>query len=422
MTTLREPGSFLARAIRQPRRLLKWVYSSVVQRLFYGPPHGAGTTNVSRENVLVLRTDGLGDLILAIPILKHIKKAYGESRIYLLTRTEWRDLFQRCPYVDDIIPLNVRSYRINIFYRFRFLRLLREKNFGVAIHPAYSREPLSDEILCCSRAEQKIGFDGDLTNIGLREKTMNDSYYSRLIRNASFTCSEIERNRHFTEQLLGESIDSRDFQSELWITDTDRAVAQRLLRENQLDPQADSIVAIFPGASWTGREWDPSSYAEVADRIVAQYRAKIVICGAKSDLVAATSVASKMKARSINLAGRTNLCELAAVLKSCSLFIGNETGPLHMAVAVGMPTLCIMGGGHFGRFYPYGDPSRHRMVYKQMDCYGCNWRCIYETTRCIREISANDVWRETQNMMEAVVLLAKESRVPNLRDGVALPR
>ena len=405
-----------------PKQLLKWVYSSIVQEFFYSLPYGTGTANISRENALVVRTDGLGDLILAIPILKHVKKAYGESRICLLTRTEWRDLFRGCPYIDDIIPLDVESYRRNIFYRLRFLKSLRKRSFGVAVHPAYSREPLSDEILCCSRAEQKIGFDGDLNNIGLRQKTMNDRHYSRLVRDASFVCSEIEHNRHFTEQLLGESIDSRDFQPELWITHTERAIAQRLLRKNQLDPQRDVIVAVFPGASWEGKEWPPASYAKIAGRIVAQYGAKIVICGNKTDLVAVDGVASRMGERSVNLAGRVNLGELAAVFESCSLFIGNDTGPLHMAVAMGTPTLCIMGGGHFGRFYPYGDLGRHRTVYKQMDCFDCNWQCIYETTRCIGEISVDDVWRETQNMMEAVVLPAKERRITSLRDRVALPK
>ncbi|MGB6483362.1 MAG: glycosyltransferase family 9 protein [Candidatus Acidiferrales bacterium] len=422
MIKLRETDTFPTRVLRRPKRLLKWVYSSVVRKLFYDLPRRTGTAEVGRENVLVVRTDGLGDLILATPIFKHIKKAYGESRIYLLTRTEWADLFQNCPHVDDIIPLSLRAYGTDIFYRLRFLRSLREKSFGLAIHPVYSRESLSDEIFCSSHAAQKIGFDGDLSNIRKREKLVNDRYYSDLIRDSTTACSAIEYNRHFTEQLLRKSIDPGDFQPELWLTGADRAGAQRLLRENGLDPQRDVMVAIFPGASWTGREWAPSSYAELADRIVAQYGATIIICGAKTDLVAATSVASRMTARSINLAGRTNLCELAAVFKSCSLFIGNETGPLHMAVAVGTPTLGIMGGGHFGRFYPYGDLDKHRVAFKKMDCYGCNWQCIYETTRCIREISVDDVWRETVRLMEAVVLPTRERHDRNLRDGVALPR
>lgn len=370
--------------------------------------------------MLVVRTDGLGDLVLATPIFKHIKKAYGESRIYLLTRTEWADLFQSCPHIDDIIPLSLRGYRTNIFYRLRFLRSLREKSFGLAIHPVYSRESLSDEIFCCSRAAQKIGFDGDLTNIRKQEKLVNDQYYSHLIRNNTTACSDIEYQRHFTEQLLRKSIAPEDFQPELWLTAADRAVAERLLGENRLDPQKDVIVAIFPGASWKGKEWDPDCYAKIADRIVAQYGAKIVICGAKTDLVAVAGVASKMKARPVDLAGRVNLRELAAIFESCSMFIGNDTGPLHIAVAVGTPTLGVMGGGHFGRFYPYGDLNKHRVAFKKMDCYGCNWQCIYETTRCIREISMDDVWRETARLMEAVVLPTRERR--DSKFGIGLPR
>jgi hypothetical protein len=69
-----------------------------------------------------------------------------------------------------------------------------------------------------------------------------------------------------------------------------------------------------------------------------------------------------------------------------------------------------MGGGHFGRFYPYDDPKKHRMVFKEMDCFNCDWHCVHESVRCIQEITCDAVWHETQRMMEEVVLPARESR------------
>ena len=150
--------------------------------------------------------------------------------------------------------------------------------------------------------------------------------------------------------------------------------------------------------------WPYDFYAQLADKILEHYPARIVICGAAADVQGAKKVQTKMHGQAVNLAGKTTLRELAAVFEACGLFIGNDTGPLHLAVSVGTPTLGIIGGGHFGRFYPYGDLSKHRMVHKQMDCYYCDWKCIHETVRCIQEITVDDVWRETQRMMEEVVL------------------
>jgi ADP-heptose:LPS heptosyltransferase len=123
-----------------------------------------------------------------------------------------------------------------------------------------------------------------------------------------------------------------------------------------------------------------------------------------------------MSAPVVRLAGKTDLLQLAAIFKHSVLYIGSETGPLHLAVAVGTPTVCILGGGHFGRFYPYGDLRKHRAVFQKMDCYHCNWECIYEVPHCIRDITVEAAWETVQRMFEEVILPARVTDKP--RDAV----
>jgi ADP-heptose:LPS heptosyltransferase len=92
-----------------------------------------------------------------------------------------------------------------------------------------------------------------------------------------------------------------------------------------------------------------------------------------------------------NIIGKTTLDRLAGILSGSNAFIGNDSGTLHLAAAVGCPTVCIMGGGHFGRFFPYGDPGKNRVVYKKMDCFGCGWVCKYDRPRCIEQIAVEQV-------------------------------
>jgi ADP-heptose:LPS heptosyltransferase len=385
------------------RRFLRAIRSFLVRGLYLRK----STRKLPSEqgnNLLVIRTDGLGDLLLALPALRYFRESFGACRITLLTRRESVEIAQLCPDVDEVIEWDKEKYAKSLFYRLRFVRALRSRGYAVAIHSTYSREPFTDEVVCCGLAEQKIGFDGNLNNISAKQKAKNDPYYTRLITPLASGLLEIDRNRDFAEQVTGQKIAPADFQPHIWLTESDRTAAAKLLKEARLNPESDLMVALFPGASWDAKLWPYDFYAQLADKILDHYPARIVICGAAADVRGAEKVQAKMSGQAINLAGKTTLRELAAVFEACGLFIGNDTGPLHLAVSVGTPTLGIIGGGHFGRFYPYGDLDRHRMVHKQMDCYYCDWKCIHETVRCIQEITVEDVWRETQRMMEEVVL------------------
>lgn len=393
---------------RRSKQFLKLAYSFAVRTVY--PPRKVPKLTAGHANdILVIRTDSLGDLLLALPSLRYLRESFASHRISLLTRREWVGLMQRCPYVDEVIGWDFRKYARNIFYRLRFIRKLRKRNYGTVLHLTYSREPLSDELVCSCLAARKIGFDGDYNNISPKVKARNDLYYSKLFQASSKATLEIDRNREFAEQIINMHIPSRDFWQKIWLAESDRTEARRLLNDAGLDPMRDLIVAIFPCASWEGKSWPADRYAQLAERIIAEHRAKIVICGDQSDASVSAEIQSKMNGRGVDLAGKTSLLVLASLFESCALYIGNDTGPLHLAVNVGTATLGILGGGHFGRFYPYGDLSRHRAVFKEMECYHCNWKCIHDSIRCIQDITVDDVWAATQRIMNEVVVPERSS-------------
>ncbi len=90
-----------------------------------------------------------------------------------------------------------------------------------------------------------------------------------------------------------------------------------------------------------------------------------------------------------------------SLLRRARLYFGGETGPLQLALAVGTPVVCLLGGGRFGRLFPAGDPRRNRAVHLGMDCFGCNWRCRYDSIRCIQEIGEEHAWRELAALLAA---------------------
>ncbi len=123
----------------------------------------------------------------------------------------------------------------------------------------------------------------------------------------------------------------------------------------------------------------------------------------------ADSLCQESSAPLLNWTGRTTLSELLVVFTTAKLLLANETSAVHLAEAVNLPTVCILGGGHFARFVPYTveDLGKHplmRTAVHKMDCFGCNWRCIYNVSAdkpqpCIEGIAVDDVRQMIREML-----------------------
>jgi len=157
---------------------------------------------------------------------------------------------------------------------------------------------------------------------------------------------------------------------------------------NQDEPRG-ITAALVPGAAHRIREWKLENYTEVFDRLPSVGR--IAILGGIADAEKADRLVGLLRnagpRRSVvTLAGKTTLRQMVELIRRCQLLIGVETAALHIATALGVPAVGILGGGHYGRFYPWGNPAVHRAAASPMDCFGCQWRCIYGDYRCIPAI------------------------------------
>jgi ADP-heptose:LPS heptosyltransferase len=173
----------------------------------------------------------------------------------------------------------------------------------------------------------------------------------------------------------------------------------------------DEYMILFPGASMTLRQWPARKFASVADELHRQYGWQILLCGSAGEWELCQKVCEHMKAESLNLAGKTSLPQFAELTRGARLLIGNETSAVHIAVAVNTPTVCITGGGHYGRFVPYpssfGSPllmvANHKMA-----CYSCNWQCIHPYQQngavpCIEKITTKDVLHLVAKLQERAI-------------------
>jgi len=115
----------------------------------------------------------------------------------------------------------------------------------------------------------------------------------------------------------------------------------------------------------------------------------IVIVGSEKDKALASSIMVNTKNKIHDLTGKITLNQFAALAEQSSLYLGIDTAGFHIAWTLGIPTIGIFGGGHFGRFTP--SLPHVRIIHHKMDCYNCYWHCIYDGTKCITSITPENV-------------------------------
>ena len=128
--------------------------------------------------------------------------------------------------------------------------------------------------------------------------------------------------------------------------------------------------------------WPANLFAEIADHILMKYKIKIFICGSRKEYELAKIIERNYQMNEIiNLAGKTSLSEFVEVVRNSILLVGNETSAIHIAYAVNTKSICLLGGGQYGRFMPYSEKYNENApipIYDEKECFKCNWECHLE--------------------------------------------
>ncbi len=350
------------------------------------------------KRLLIIRKDVLGDFIIFYPTLKYYREIFLEAKIYLICHTITKDLEPIISkYVDSIIWYDQDKFRTNILYRTFFLLRLKRLGFDTVIYPVFSRELMGDLMVKITKAPTRIGF-----NIPNIRSAWQNSSYTRLIDIPSEIKLEIDRNFFFVNAL--KNTNHIPIFPTILINDLPQDNAEEILKRFDLENKKYCIF--FPGAGFSYRIWPVEKFAKIADYLIKKDVIP-VIAGNKKEVKLAQNIIDLMeeKEKVINITGTTSLSALAYIINKSSFYFGSETGILHLAVALSKPVVCILGGGSFGRFFPYGDREKNRIVYDEnMTCMGDNWACAInlkegEIAPCIKNIEIESAKKEIDNML-----------------------
>lgn len=347
---------------------------------------------IPAKRVLIIKTDAIGDYILFRNFLEilHASSKFKNHRVTLLGNELWKDLALKydSAFVDDFIFTTVEDLYFSPLKTLKLGWRIFRSNYAVVLQPSSTRLLMTDGLAALTAAKEVIGFESDYEGILPKYKLKTDQFYSLRLALPPFIDFEFERSKYFFETVLSEKLSING-------------------PSIPYEKAAGDYLVIFPGAGKLTRTWDPEKFIGLI-KLIRQHSAKaIYLAGNCAETGTAAYITENLPSGNvINLVGKTALPELVRLIGNAALVIANETSALHIAAATQTRSVCVLGGGHFGRFAPYPQhiESRPLCVYQEMDCYRCNWNCRYNTDPgeafpCISAVALSEVWDAVHHLL-----------------------
>lgn len=325
------------------------------------------------ERILIKGNNWLGDAVMSLPTLQSLRAMRPHAHVSLLTRSSLADLYDGHPSLDEVIPYPSDQHRLKALAQ--LARDLHRRNFDTAL--VLPRSFSSALLMFSSRIPRRIGYRGDgrtrlLTDALPREE--------RLLK---------KHRVHYFHHLLT-AIGQPPPPQHPHITVSDRWQTWAL----ETIPGNGLLIGMNPGATYgEAKQWYPDRFSAVGRHLAVEFNARILILGGPSEAELGRQVADKMGRSATNFAGRTSIPQLAALIQRCSLFITNDTGPMHLADALGIPIVAIFGSTDPVTTAPFR--RRHSVVRHLLDCMPCQKRrCPLGHHHCMKWVRVEDVIRE----------------------------
>ncbi len=340
----------------------------------------------SAEKVLVIALKRVGDTILSIPALRAVKESLPRCQVTVFAGDEVKDILERIPYIDNIITWTPGS---SFLQKARQLRRFSRKKFDLAVDFTCDHTLEGALLAFWSGARFRVGYGTSGRGFPFHSSVRHPGH-----------------SLHASEEILNIvraiSLDTGDRSPAITASEKASAVIQSFLKENNVGEQ-DLLVGIHPGGYYPTQRWPASRFAEVADRLIKKHKARIILMGGPKEEKLIAEIKANMTQHPIAFINQC-LGNLLALIQTCHVLICNNSGPLHLAAALGTLTVSTMGPTLPERWWPQGEG--HIVLRKNLACMPCNeGRCPLNTHECLTLITVEE-------MTEAA-----EAQIARLRKG-----
>jgi len=348
------------------------------------------------RRILVIRIGGIGDVVTTTPALRALRALFPKAHIALMVIAPGDEIIRGAPWVDEFIIYSELYSAQNILKIItsppllsQLFQLSKRLFFGhfdmlVAFHSLYGLryifKPLLVSLLTRARIragiyEKNLPGLGFFLNVKVPEDFLEFKHYTR-------------RFNEIIEALGGDASNQR---TEVWVEEKDKQFAQTFLKEKGISDGV-FLIGIHPSGNPyhpIRTTWPAERFRDMANILTEKYGARIIITGGKQDVSLVNDIASSMKTPPLTLTNAT-IKQFACVIKRYNLFISNDTGPMHIAIAMGVPTIGIFGSTYWNMNGSYPPETNFIMLRKPIDCWPCqDLNCV--TRACMNLITVDDV-------------------------------
>ncbi|HPD56808.1 MAG TPA: lipopolysaccharide heptosyltransferase II [Smithellaceae bacterium] len=331
-------------------------------------------------NILIVKLSALGDVIHTLPSLAALRELYPDAHITWVVEEAAAGLLANHPLLDEVLIsrrkawiTDIKAGQVRLAWQEIkvFIKNLRRRSYDLVIdfHGLFK----SSLLVFLSRGKRKLGYDSwqELSGLFLNEKIPEDMTKHAVDRYFDFPLY-LGAKKEKIEFILPQNVDAEK-------------KVRRMLENYKLAEK--KFIAINPIAYWETKLWDNQKFAELADMIQQQLGKKVVFTG--SERASIDQIISKMVSDGINLGGQTSLPELAALFRKAKMVITTDSGPMHLACAVGTPVVALFGPTDPARTGPYG--LGHTIVRANLPCSPCFLKKC-PTTKCMKDITPEQIF------------------------------
>ena len=340
---------------------------------------------LTAQNILVIKISAIGDVILSIPSLRAIRQKFPKANIKVMVGLKARNSLKGCPYINDIIVCDFEGKDKGLFGLLRLAAILRRHHFDIVMDLQNNRK--SHLLSFLSFSPLRFGYKNGKLSFLL----------NRGIKDTKGPLGPIEHQFRVLNS-IGASSDDKHL--ELWPSKEDEVWARGFLDSNWIGT-TQLLIGINMGASerWATKRWPVSNIAKLCDELAKKFRARVIITGIRKDIKTAKKLSDMTKSKPIIACGKTNITQLAALMKHCKVFITGDSAPIHVATAIGVPFVALFGPT---------DPKRHLVSFengivlkKDLRCSPCyKSRCLLNY-RCMKRINVDEVVGAVRKMLES---------------------
>lgn len=337
------------------------------------------------KNIIVRMPNWIGDAVMATPVLSDLRTYYKDAKITVMCQSNIASILKNDPNVDEIYIYSKPSGWIHRAVHLEVVDQLRcgKYDLGILLTNSFS----SAWWFFLGKVQNRIGYQGNFRDVLL---------------NKTVPLPENIETQHLVityKTLLSPlGIPLSNTLPKLYLEEDESQSALQMLEQLGIDPLKNVIIGINPGAAYgSAKCWLPERFKALNKRLAEDPRVYIIYFGDQAGVSLVDDICNGTNERVINLAGKTTIRSLMALIQKCSLFLTNDSGPMHMASALGTKLVALFGSTSDVKTGPFGN---NKIIHKHVECSPCYKRECPIDFRCMTKISVEEVYQEIQKLLK----------------------